>query len=230
MGNLLTTTLEGYTGNPSNPSPPTNLVVESRAYDPAGRLASVTNVMGTQTNYTYYGNNELASSYTVCSSCSTGMEHVTTYVYDAAGNKVTETSPGGLVTNTAYNADNQVTSVTRIRPGADRVVTAQYDPDGNVVTETLTGGGVTQTETTTYNAMDEELSQTVDNTGGNLTTTYVRDQRGLVTSETDPGGQHHHHRQRRGGTAGRGDRPGGVEPDRQRRRPGHRQPGRHDGL
>ena len=113
MGNLLTTTLEGYTGNPSNPSPPTNLVLESRAYDPAGRLASVTNVMGTQTNYTYYGNNELASRYTVCSSCSTGMAHVTTYVYDAAGNQVTVTSPGSLVTNTAYNADNQVTSVTQ---------------------------------------------------------------------------------------------------------------------
>jgi len=39
-----------------------------------------------------------------------------------------------------------------------------------------------------YNAMDQELAQTVDNTGGNLTTTYVRDQRGLVTSETDPAG------------------------------------------
>ena len=40
----------------------------------------------------------------------------------------------------------------------------------------------------TYNAMDEELSQTVDNTGGNLTTAYVRDERGLVISETDPDG------------------------------------------
>ena len=62
-GNLLTTTLEGYTGNPSNPIAPENLVEESRAYDPAGRLASVTNVVGTTTDYTYYDNNQLASSY-----------------------------------------------------------------------------------------------------------------------------------------------------------------------
>ena len=42
--------------------------------------------------------------------------------------------------------------------------------------------------TATYNAADEELSRTVDNTGSNLTTTFVRDQRGLVTAETDPAG------------------------------------------
>src|SRR5205823_640629 len=68
-GDLLTSTLHGYTGNPSNPIAPQNLVEESHAYDPAGRLASVTDVMGTTTAYTYYGNNLMASSYTVCSSC-----------------------------------------------------------------------------------------------------------------------------------------------------------------
>ena len=187
-GNLLTTTLQGYTGNPGNPSPPANLVQESRAYDPAGRLASVTNVKGTQTNYTYYGDNRLASSYVVCSSCSGGKQSVTTYGYDAAGNRVTETAPGGLVANTAYNADGQVTSQTVDPSGVNQAVTATYDSDGNVVAKTLAGGGVTQTETMTYNAMDQELSQTVDNTGGNLTTSYVRDQRGVVTSETDPAG------------------------------------------
>jgi RHS repeat-associated protein len=57
-----------------------------------------------------------------------------------------------------------------------------------MVTQSLSGGGVTQTTTMTYNAIDEELSQTVDNTGGNLTTTYVRDERGLVTSETNADG------------------------------------------
>ena len=36
--------------------------------------------------------------------------------------------------------------------------------------------------------MDQVLTQTVDNTGGNLTTTYVRDERGLVISQTDPQG------------------------------------------
>src|SRR5205085_568305 len=39
-GNILTTTLVGYTGDPANPSPATNLVLTSRAYDGSGRLAS----------------------------------------------------------------------------------------------------------------------------------------------------------------------------------------------
>ena len=184
-GNLLTTTLDGYTGNPSAPIAAENLVQDSRSYDPAGRVASDTNVKGTTTDYTYYGNGALASSYVVGSS---GNEDVHTYAYDPAGNKISETSPGGLVVDTAYNADNQVTSEITDPTGVDRTSAVSYDADGNVLTQTQTGGGVTQTETSTYNAMDEQLSQTVDNTGGNLTTTYVRDERGLVVSETDPAG------------------------------------------
>jgi YD repeat-containing protein len=184
-GNLLTTSLEGYTGNPSNPITAENLVQDSRSYDPAGNLASDTSVKGTTTHYTYYGNGQLASSYVVGSA---GDEDVHTYTYDAAGNKVSETDPGGLVVNTVYNADSQVTSQTTDPAGVDHTTSAVYDADGNVVTQTLTGGGVTQTETTTYNAMDQVLPQTTDKTGGNATTTYTRDHRGLVVSETDPAG------------------------------------------
>jgi RHS repeat-associated protein len=183
-GDLLTTTLEGYTGNPSDPIPAENLVEESRAYDPAGRLASVTNAVGTTTGYTYYGNNQLASSYVVPSGG--GQQDVTSYGYDAVGNQTTQTEPGGLVTDAVYNADNQVVSQTQDPGGTDRTVTASYDPNGDVISDTATQSGVSQTVTATYNAMGEELSQTVDNPGGNLTTTYVRDQRGLVTSVTDP--------------------------------------------
>ncbi|MGH3183990.1 MAG: hypothetical protein ACRDOE_19105, partial [Streptosporangiaceae bacterium] len=53
-GNLLTTTLDGYAGNPSAPISPENLVLQSRSYDPAGRLASATDARGTTTAYTYY--------------------------------------------------------------------------------------------------------------------------------------------------------------------------------
>ena len=184
-GKLLTTTLDGYTGNPSAPIPAENLVQESRSYDPAGRLASDTNIKGTTTDYTYYGNGRLASSYVLGTS---GNVDVHTYTYDAAGNKVSETDPGGLVVTTVYNADNQVTSQTTDPTGVDRTTSVVYDADGDVITRTLAGGGVTQTQTLTYNAMDLELSQTIDNTGGNLTTKYVRDGRGLVISETDPAG------------------------------------------
>ena len=188
-GNLLTTTLDGYTGNPSNPIAAENLVEESRAYDPAGRLASVTNGVGVTTDYTYYGNNQMASSWIVDPNSSTGMADVHSYTYDAAGNRISETSPGGLITDTTYDAGNKVISQTVDPSSADRTTTASYNPDGAIAKETLTGGGVTQAETMTYNATDQMLSQTVDNTDANLTTTYVRDERGLVTSETDPAGR-----------------------------------------
>ncbi len=189
-GDELTTTIDGYTGNPSAPIPAENLVTESRAYDPAGRLASVTDVTGTTTAYTYYDNNEIASSYVVNPGVSGGMEAVTTYGYDATGNQITQTAPGGLVTSATYNADNQVVTMTDDPLGADRVVTARYDADGNVISDTLSqGGGAAQTVTATYNVMDQLLSQTTGmGSGAGLTDKFTRDQRGLVTAQTDPNG------------------------------------------
>ena len=58
------------------------------------RLASDTNVKGTTTDYTYYGDGRLASA---TSPARRATESVYTYTYDAAGNKVSETAPGGLV-------------------------------------------------------------------------------------------------------------------------------------
>src|SRR6185437_13014473 len=52
-GHLLTVTLAAYTGDPANPSAPQNLVEQARAYDPDGRLASITDSMGRVTTYTY---------------------------------------------------------------------------------------------------------------------------------------------------------------------------------
>ena len=69
---------------------------ESRAYDPAGRLASVTNAVGTTTDYTYYDNNQLATNYVP--DPERHQENVSSYAYDAAGNPTTQTDPGGLVT------------------------------------------------------------------------------------------------------------------------------------
>jgi YD repeat-containing protein len=160
-GELLTTTLDGYTGNPTNPIPAENLVQDSRSYDAAGRLASDTSVNGTTTDYFYYDNNQLAQSYVVCSTCSNGYEDLHTYSYDAAGNRITETAPGGLRVGTNYDADNQVTSQVTDPYGVDRTVRLGYDTDGSVTAESLTGGGVTQTQTMTYNAMDQMLSQSL---------------------------------------------------------------------
>ena len=164
-GNLLTTTLDGYTGNPSSPIAPENLVEESRAYDPAGQLASVTNVMGTQTAYTYFGNGQQASSYVAAPGSPGGKIDVTTYSYDGASNLTAETKPGGLIITAAYNADSQITSQTQDPSGADITMTAKYDRDGNVISDSRIGSGTTQTQAMTYNLADEELSQTTGTAG-----------------------------------------------------------------
>ena len=59
-GHLLTTTLENYTGSPPGSQAAAPLVEESRAYDPAGRLAYVTDAMGRITDYQYTDNGLLA--------------------------------------------------------------------------------------------------------------------------------------------------------------------------
>ena len=59
-GDLLTTTLENYTGSPPGSQAAAPLVEESRAYDPAGRLACVTDAMGRGTDYYYTDNGLLA--------------------------------------------------------------------------------------------------------------------------------------------------------------------------
>jgi hypothetical protein len=56
------------------------------------------------------------------------MESVSTYVYDPAGHMITQTAPGGLVVNTAYDADNHVVSQIIDPSGVDRTVSGQLRP------------------------------------------------------------------------------------------------------
>jgi RHS repeat-associated protein len=186
-GNPTTVTLDGYTGNPSAPVTAENLVEDSRAYDPAGRLATETDVAGTTTHDTYYGDGKLASSWATGPGSST-QQDVHSYSYDAAGNQVSQTSPGDLVTNATFNADNQVTTETIDPSGVDRTVTATYDTAGNATAVAMSGGGATQHISATYNAMNQMLSRTVQDGSTDLTTSWQRGQRGLVTAETDPAG------------------------------------------
>jgi len=86
-GHLVSTTLQGYTGDPNNPSTPADLVVQSRAYDPAGRLAQVTDSMGRTTKYGYWDDNLLDS---VQVGYGTPTASTTVFYYDSAGNPLRE--------------------------------------------------------------------------------------------------------------------------------------------
>ncbi|MCH5672358.1 LamG-like jellyroll fold domain-containing protein [Streptomyces gilvus] len=163
-GHLLTTTLLGWTGDPTAPSDQKNLIVQSRAYDPAGRLASVTDSMGRSTAYSYFDDDLLQSQ-----TDAAGTADATTtkaYDYDAAGNLTWECdvwSGTACLKQTQHTVDAAGrTTRTVVDPsGVDRVVVDSFDPDGNVLSRILTGGGQTRQIGYSYDAAGNRTAQSV---------------------------------------------------------------------
>ena len=166
-GHLLTTTLDGYTGSPSGSQSATNVTIESRAYDPAGRLASVSDGMDRVTAYTYTDDGLTASvTRTGPSSSVKYVEEADTY--DPAGNLITKvTNNGATTTDYAVDAGNQVTSQTVDPNGLDRVTASTYDLDDHVVTHAVSQGSGTAVQSTsyTYDPMGDKTSETVQDPG-----------------------------------------------------------------
>ena len=114
-GHLLTTTLANYTGSPPGSQAAAPLIEESRAYDPAGRLASVTDAMGRVTSYAYTDNGLTASVTRTGPGGGSYTEEADTY--DPAGNLITKvTNNGATTTNYTVDAASRVASQTSTRP------------------------------------------------------------------------------------------------------------------
>ncbi|MGW3983876.1 LamG-like jellyroll fold domain-containing protein [Streptomyces mirabilis] len=165
-GKLLTQTLKNYIGDPVNPSAASDLVESSRAYDPSGRLQSLTDAMGNVTSYTYTDNGLTA---TVTRSDPTGHQHFVeqSNTYDAAGNLTSQaTNNGATTTNSSVDAADRVTATTVDPTGVNRTTTVSYTPDDKVATTTLTDGtGTTHTTGSTYDPMGNLTSQSVHEDG-----------------------------------------------------------------
>ncbi|HEY2448289.1 MAG TPA: LamG-like jellyroll fold domain-containing protein, partial [Mycobacterium sp.] len=161
-GRLDTVTLDNYTGDPANPSAPVNLVESSRAYDPAGRMVSITDSMGNATLYTYTDNGLVATITRSSSSGASFTEQANTY--DAGGNLVAQvTNNGATTTNYTVDAADRVTSQTLDPSGLDRVTNVTYSPDDQVITKSLSGSAGTPARVTdfTYDGMGNQTSQSV---------------------------------------------------------------------
>lgn len=160
-GHLLTQGIM-YTGDPVNPQPAKLLVESSRAYDPAGRLASITDAMGNTTAYTYTDNG-LTAKVTRTSADGTGSSVLTANTFDAAGNELSETTDNGAtVTNFTVDAASRTTTTTVDPTGANRTTTVSYTPDDMVATETdsdTTGNRTTTANT--YDAASDQLSESI---------------------------------------------------------------------
>ncbi|WP_405525514.1 LamG domain-containing protein [Streptomyces canus] len=160
-GHLLTQGLM-YTGDPVNPQTASLLTEESRAYDPSGRLASVTDAMGSTTSYTYTDDGLLVTA-TKKSADGSSSYVLESDSYDAAGNLVSQTTDNGeTVTDYKVDAASRTTSTTVDPTGVDRVTSVSYTPDDQVATQNdHDSSGYDRTVTSTYDDMGNLLSETL---------------------------------------------------------------------
>jgi len=178
---------------------------------PADLLLSVTTPGGAVTKYQYYSNGDLAQ-------VTEPSGRSTVYTYDGVGRPltsvVTTTTFPSETTNYAYNATNQLATVTY--PAITNSVSTAthtlqdsytYDSDGNVLSKTesdTTGTDAPRTTTYTYNDHGQVATETqpagataggTPQTGGassaspqGATTSYDYDAFGNVSAKTDPNG------------------------------------------
>ena len=168
-GRELAVTLKGYTGDPLNPSPAKDLIGSSKAYDPAGRLASDTDAMGWVTTYAYTDNDMLATV-TRSDPAKPGSAFVTqSNSYDAAGNLLSRTTNNGATTTTySLDAASRNTAATLDPTGVKRSTTYVYSPDDAVLsTRTADASTGSTTVDATFDLAGRVTSRTVENNTAN---------------------------------------------------------------
>src|SRR5207244_4294013 len=124
---------------------------EWRWYDPAGRLATVTDAMGRETNY-YYTDNGLLAGIIVAPTDWSQSFATEWYSYDGAGNKTEEWSNNGE-TDTTYSVDaaSRLTQQVTDPSGLNRTTAIAYTPDDQQASVTQSGaGGASRTASYTY--------------------------------------------------------------------------------
>ncbi|WP_404870067.1 LamG-like jellyroll fold domain-containing protein [Kitasatospora griseola] len=189
-GRLLRTGINNYTGSPLDPVPSRFQILEARAYDPAGRLATVTDAMG-RTTHTYYNDdNSVAETDLDAYRNPDGTQRAIVLqqnTYDAAGHLTQQTSGGGKTTVvTAYDAAGRTTATTLDPGGLNRTTAYTYDAGNNILTSVLAGGGESRETDATYNKVGQVLTQTVKNTPADSVVKNTYDQRGLPLTTTSP--------------------------------------------
>ncbi|GAA1021244.1 hypothetical protein Aple_059670 [Acrocarpospora pleiomorpha] len=192
---LATITLKAWTGNPNAPTPPVDVVTASYAYDPGGRLATYTDVMGRKTTYTYFTDGllsqKIATQARLNGSTTPRDVVLEDNLYDAATHLTRQTIGGGKTrTDYVIDAAGRLVSSTLDPAGLARKTTYGYDANTNITTATRTATGTARTESLSfeYDAADQPTKSTVENGATDLVTTWTYDDRGLVEEVTPPRG------------------------------------------
>ncbi len=192
-GQVLSRTLHA-SNDPNLPPGSDDLVLDSYAYDPAGRLASHTDAMGRTTAYTYYDDGLAATTVSKGFHNPDGSTRdivLSANSYDPAGNRTRLVTGGGLVrTDSGYDAAGRLTSTVLDPAGLHRETDYTYDAadDPILLTRSAAGSGEAENTDYGYDAMGRLTSACVRNGGTSLCTTVTRDQRGKAISVEDPRG------------------------------------------
>ncbi|MEU6987418.1 LamG-like jellyroll fold domain-containing protein [Streptomyces sp. NPDC046324] len=190
-GQVAETVLKNWTGDPSGQT--RDLVLESKAYDPAGRLASTTDAMGATTAFTYYDDGLTASTTAKQVTQANGSKKdivLGSTVYDGAGNPVSATARGGATTVNTVDALGRATRSVFDPNGLNRVSTFAYDAEDRLTeqTQSIDGTGKKITSNTEYDAAGNPTKQTVTDGTTTRVSSATFDQRGLPLTQTSPRG------------------------------------------
>ncbi|WP_371797929.1 DNA/RNA non-specific endonuclease [Streptomyces albidoflavus] len=190
-GELAETKLHDWTGDPIGTT--RDLVTESRAYDPAGRLASTTDAMGATTEYTYFDDGLTAKVSARQVVQPDGSRHDITLeenTYDPAGH-LTHQVTGGGKTERRFTVDalGRTTRTVLDPEGLNRVTALTYDAEDRLTqqSEKITDDSEL-THSWEYDAAGNPLRRSVTDGTSTHITTATYDQRGLQLSSVTPRG------------------------------------------
>lgn len=192
------TILRGFT-DPADPGTAArDIVLATRAYDPAGRLLTDTDPRGVLRWHAHDGMDRQTATVIVAHQDNGPVRNVIEEVstFDRAGN-VTRTERGTVGTgyrSTTHDVDeaNRITATTVAGgDGGNRVTSFAYDTSGNLLQETINGpdgqaGSRTDTVEYGYDRADRRTSVTVDPSGLAITTRTRFDRRALPIATIDP--------------------------------------------
>ncbi|REH51886.1 RHS repeat-associated protein [Kutzneria buriramensis] len=171
------------------PTSATSSITTSFGYDTAGNRTRFTDGRGNATIYTYTPWNLKESVIEpTTATYSTAADSTFTTAYDADGEPVSQTQPGGVTITATYDAVGNL--LTQNGSGADGQTAARtfgYDSVGRMTSAATSAIGTSvpaSNETFTYNDRDELL--TASGSAGSSSFGYNAD--GLMTTRTDASG------------------------------------------
>ncbi|MFI5936340.1 LamG-like jellyroll fold domain-containing protein [Actinoplanes sp. NPDC051494] len=166
-GQLTSVTLAGWTGDPNNPSAPRDVVVSTKTYDPAGRVATETDAMNWVTSYTYTDNGLTAAIRRRDPSTGASFTREEN-TYDGDGNLLSQKTNNGVTLET-YTIDRagRTTSSALDPDGVNRITEFEYNPDDALLaTNRRAGTGAVQERIGyAYDAAGNQTSESLWLTG-----------------------------------------------------------------